>query len=311
MHAIEFNEVTKKYHKDLFVAPVVAVNALSLHVPSQRVVGFVGPNGAGKTTSLKMIAGLLYPTRGTVNVFGKNPSIPSTRNHFSFLTEQPYLYPYLSVYEMMAFIYGLYGYRRSEQKNAIDSALVKVGMDSFADRRIRDLSKGMQQRVNMAGALLGKKELYLFDEPMSGLDPHGRFLFKNIIRQLGREGKTVLFSSHILEDVEMLCDMVIALSDGEGIYVGQIETLLEQSYRGSDIVVETLSEEQRTLLAQQGWNCRRERNKETIFIPPEHDIREVQRFLYEHAVFPESIQRRTDTLETIIAHKTRTHDGER
>ena len=211
----------KKTFKVGFTRKVVdAVRGISLEVAKGDIFGFLGPNGAGKTTTIKMCMDLIRPSAGTISLFGASPGSLAARQRIGFLPEQPYFYDYLKPAELLDFFARLYGVPRAVRRKRIDELLELVGLGLTKDRTLRRFSKGMVQRVGLAQALIGDPDLIVLDEPLSGLDPIGRKELKDIILGLKRQGKTVFFSSHILSDIELLCDRIAIIDKGKLKYSG-------------------------------------------------------------------------------------------
>jgi ABC-2 type transport system ATP-binding protein len=205
---------------------VVGVEDLDLQVDAGEIFGFVGPNGAGKTTTIKMLMGLIFPTRGRAFIFDE--PIPSQRAkaRLGYLPEHPAYNDFLTGLEALRFFATLSGVPRAEQAGRIDELLGLVGLADAAGRQIRKYSKGMQQRLGIAQALVSQPALVVLDEPMSGLDPIGRREIRDLILELKRRGTTVFFSTHILSDVETLCDRVGVIVQGRLRDVGRLGELL-------------------------------------------------------------------------------------
>jgi ABC-2 type transport system ATP-binding protein len=205
---------------------VRAVDDLSLSVNEGEVFGFVGPNGAGKTTTIKMLMGLIYPTRGRAFIF--DTPIPSreARARLGYLPEHPAYYEFLTGREALRFFAELAEVPRAERDRRCDELLAMVGLERAADLQIRRYSKGMQQRLGIAQAIVADPSFVVLDEPMSGLDPVGRKEMRDVILELKRRGKTVFFSTHILPDVEVLCDRVGVILGGKLRDVGRLHDLL-------------------------------------------------------------------------------------
>jgi ABC-2 type transport system ATP-binding protein len=248
-----------------------------------------------------MLLGLIRPTSGTVRINGSDPLLPSARKGVSFLSERPYFYEHLSVRETLRFAHGLgQGYAKSGDAD-IGQALNAVELSGAADAKVKDLSKGMQQRLSMAQALLGNSDIFILDEPMSGLDPLGRRLFREILLALAQEGKTIFFSTHILDDVESVCSHVVVLSKGRLEYQGQLSQLLSQGQGGTDCVVIGLGDSEKKTLASMGCVVtKRTDGKDIIEIPAGKDPRQCQQYLCEKGLFCESMVKRTASLEEII-----------
>jgi len=211
---------------------VEAVRDLSLTVAEGEIFGFVGPNGAGKTTTIKMLMGLIRPTGGKAFIF--DAPIPSQRAkaRIGYLPEHPAYYDFLSGSEALRLFAELAGVPRSEREERCGSLLDLVGLSGAEDRQIRKYSKGMQQRLGIAQALVGDPAFVVLDEPMSGLDPVGRKDMRDLILELKRRGKTIFFSTHILPDVEALCDRVGVIIDGKLRDVGKLDALLSARVTG-------------------------------------------------------------------------------
>ena len=206
--------------------PKRALDALSLAVPQGEVFGLLGPNGAGKTTTLKLLMDLLRPTSGRVELFGKAARDPESRRRVGFVPEQPYFYDHLSAEELVKYFAGLSGLTGADRQAKANAALDRTGISGEDRRRpLRQFSKGMMQRVGLAQAIVHEPELIVLDEPMSGLDPIGRRDVREMIQALAAEGRTILFSSHILSDAEQLCSRVGILSRGRLAKVGPLAEL--------------------------------------------------------------------------------------
>ncbi len=214
--------------RGLGVKTKVALNGLSLEVLRGEVFGFLGPNGAGKTTTMQVLLGFTTPTRGSASLFGVDVREPIARQRIGYLPELTYYYKFLTAEELLRFYARIFGLRRIEAENRIDELLRLVELDTVRRRPIRTYSKGMQQRIGLAQALLNDPELLLLDEPTSGLDPPGRMRVREIIQRLKRDGKTVFFSSHELGEVETVCDRVAILQAGDLKAVGRVSDLAQQ-----------------------------------------------------------------------------------
>ncbi len=298
---IEFVHVCKDYRRHFWERKKPAVVDCSFAVEKGTVTGFVGPNGAGKTTSIKMLLGLIRPSSGHVLVNGRDPLLPRSRKGLSFLSERPYFYDHLTVRETLRFAYGLQrGYAQSGETE-IARALEAVELSASLRTKVKHLSKGMQQRLSMAQALLCSPELFILDEPMSGLDPLGRRLFREILRTLGKEGKTVFFSTHILDDVESLCSHVVVLSKGRLAYQGPLTHLVGQEHGATECVVAGLADADRQELCARGCAVTANADgSDTVVVPAAGDPKECQRFLCAKGLFCESVSRRSASLEDII-----------
>jgi len=234
--------LTKIFRDFWLRAKVTAVSDLDLDIRPREVFGLLGPNGSGKSTTLKIILGLLFPTRGRVAVFGRRATDVAVKSRIGFLPEESYLYPFLDAYETLEFYGRLFQQPRQMRRRRIEMLLEMVGLKAAAYRRVGEYSKGMQRRIGLAQALINDPDLLILDEPTSGLDPIGTSQIKDIIRTLARRGKTVLLSSHLLADVEDVCDRVSILYGGRQRELGTIDDLL--SLQGlTQIVTDELDDE--------------------------------------------------------------------
>jgi ABC-2 type transport system ATP-binding protein len=228
MTVIEIRNLKKIFSLGLFKKNVSALDDVSISVSEGEIFGFLGPNGAGKTTTLKIMMGLNRPTSGTIEIFGKAYKDPLVRKDLGYLPEQPYFYDYLTAYEFLAFYGGLFSLSSRIIKDKSEALLKLVGLEKAGHLPLRKFSKGMLQRIGIAQALINDPKLIILDEPMSGLDPIGRRQVRDLILQLKREGRTVFFSSHIISDVEMICDRVVILNKGKVMAEGTIDDLLNK-----------------------------------------------------------------------------------
>ena len=222
---------------------VRAVEDLSLEVRSGEIFGLLGPNGAGKTTTIKMLLGFVRPTHGQAFIAGERVGTVASRRHLGYLPENPALYEFLRGDEYLVFAGRLAGLSRSAARKRAKDLLERVGLAGRADRPIRKFSKGMVQRLALAQALAGDPRTVILDEPMSGLDPIGRKDVRDLILQLREEGRTVLFSTHILSDVEAICDRVGILVEGRLTDCGALADLVAPGARAVELVVEDIRPE--------------------------------------------------------------------
>jgi len=205
---------------------VVALDHLDLEVRRGEVFGLLGPNGSGKTTTLKLLLGLIFPTSGTAEVLGREPGDVQTNQRIGFLPEESYLYQFLNADETLDFYGRLFRIPRAERKRRIDDLIRMVGLEHARRRRVSGYSKGMSRRIGLAQALINDPELLLLDEPTSGLDPIGTREIKDLVLQLKARGKTVLMCSHLLADVEDVCDRIAILKTGQLQVEGVVDELL-------------------------------------------------------------------------------------
>lgn len=235
-------ENLSKRYPSLKRRDVYAVRDLSIEIKKGEVFGFLGRNGAGKTTTIKMICGLLIPTSGNVWINGIEGKNPESRKNLGYLPEQPYFYEYLTPKETVKFYCQLKGMSRKDSEKEWDRLSEILELREISDIRIRNFSKGMRQKIGFAIALVGDPEFLVLDEPMSGLDPIGRKHIRELIITLRNSGKTIFFSSHVLSDVEQLCDRVGVLTRGRLVAEGSIKDVLHQEIRGVDVTLKHLDE---------------------------------------------------------------------
>jgi ABC-2 type transport system ATP-binding protein len=227
---------------------VEAVKGLTFDVFENEIFGFLGPNGAGKTTTIKMLLGLIFPTRGSAKLFGQPVTEASARQQLGFLPENPYLYQYLTALELMDLCGRLCGLDSVTRRKRTHTLIERVGLGHAADRPVRKYSKGMMQRLGIAQALIGDPALLILDEPMTGLDPIGRKEVRDLMLEEKKNGKTLFFSSHILSDVEMLCDRVAIVHLGKMSAYGKLSELLRPDVRHVEIEVSGASPELQAML---------------------------------------------------------------
>ncbi len=221
-----------KVFRDFWRRPrVTAVDALSLTVGPGEVLGLLGPNGSGKSTTIKLLLGLLHPTAGAIEVLGGQPTDTAVRARIGYLPEISHLYHYLTPRETLDFYGGLFDLPRRERRERADQLLERVGLSDVANRAVGEFSKGMARRLGLAQALLNNPDLVILDEPTSGLDPIGRHAVKELVRTLGRQGKTVILSSHLLGEIEDVCDRVVILFRGRLQAEGPLNDLLARPDR--------------------------------------------------------------------------------
>ncbi|MBL1178001.1 ABC transporter ATP-binding protein [Pantanalinema sp. GBBB05] len=226
---VETYELQKAYRTGFWLnQKVVSLKNCTLRVFEGETFGLLGPNGAGKTTLLKTLLGIVRPNGGRALLLGQPLGNRAVKQRVGYLPENPYFYDYLTGWEILQFTAGLFRIPRSVQRQRIPELLDMVGLAQSAARKkqLRQYSKGMLQRIGMAQALMNDPELVFLDEPMSGLDPMGRYQIREIILSLKAQGKTIFFNSHILSDVELICDRVAILAQGELICIGSLDNLL-------------------------------------------------------------------------------------
>jgi len=232
---------------------IKAVDSLNLEVPENVIFGFLGPNAAGKTTTLKLFMGLLCPNSGKVSIMGKDVEDIEMKKKVGFLPENPTFYNYLTGWEFLDYMGRLFGLSIPERKKRIEECLTMVGLVSASDLYLKNYSRGMLQRIGIAQAIINDPEIVFLDEPVTGLDPVGRKEVRDIIRRIKEKGKTVFFCSHVLQEVELMCNWIGILCKGKLLEVGKLEDLLKtlevkiSASRVNSEGIETLKKEGRKI----------------------------------------------------------------
>lgn len=240
MEAIRTQGLTKEFYDPLKREKLVAVDDLNLVVERGEIFGFLGPNGAGKTTTIKMLLGLIFPTRGEAWLLGEPIGNKEVRKKVSYMPENPYFYDYMTGEELLYFYGSLFGLKGNELKRRVDELLEITGMDEHRKKAVREYSRGMSQRIGIAQALVNDPELLILDEPTSGLDPIAHKEMRDLLLRLKEQGKTIFLCSHQLSDVEMVCDRVGIMNKGKLVTVGRLDDLLKVGE--VEIVVEGVEE---------------------------------------------------------------------
>jgi ABC-2 type transport system ATP-binding protein len=237
--AIEIENLTKDYPFGfLHLKMKRSLEGLTMKVDDGEVFGFLGPNGAGKSTTIKLLVGLIFPTAGTARILGKPISDIEMHRDIGYLPEQPYFYDYLTAAELLDYFARFHDMTAVDRRERVERMLKKVGLETARKIQLRKYSKGMLQRVGLAQAILHDPRVLILDEPMSGLDPLGRREVRDIILELKREGKTILFSTHILSDAEMLCDRVGVIVGGKLRGIGAPDEIVGVKAHGMEILFE-------------------------------------------------------------------------
>ncbi|MCS7252965.1 MAG: ABC transporter ATP-binding protein [Armatimonadota bacterium] len=295
---VELRNVRKEYPTG-WGGTILALDDVSFEVYRGEIFGLVGPNGSGKTTTLKLILGLIFPTSGEIKVFDSSPFDISVKNKIGFLPDGPYFYDFLNADELLDFYGRLFGYSKSERKERIEQLLDLVGMKRFRKMPLRNYSKGMMQRIGLAQALINDPDLLLLDEPTTGIDPIGAHDIKQLMLKLREQGKTIFLCSHLLADVQMICDRVVILNLGRVIRKGTVKELLEPT-AVTEIVAREVSEEVFKYVSELGATVER-RDGDVVFRLLDHDrAPEVIETIRSHNGHVVSITRLTETLEDVF-----------
>jgi len=263
--AIEFSDVTKVYQRRFAGVQVPALSKVSFEVARGEVCAFLGPNGAGKTTSMSILMGFIYADEGRSRVFGYAPGDVRAKKRIGFLPENFAFYRYLNAEKLLQFHLRLSGRQLTDPGALIADLLAKVKLDGYKGLKIGKYSRGMVQRIGIAQALLGDPELLVLDEPTSGLDPAGRKEVRDLILALKAEGKTIFLSSHILSEVEQICDRVIIIDRGRLVRAGALREMLAEGNR-VEIIVDQLPEALEPAVKELGASVDREANRVRIAV---------------------------------------------
>lgn len=245
---IQIRNLSKVYRDFWGRKKVQALNSLSLDVKKGEVFGLLGPNGSGKTTTLKLLLGLLFPTSGEVKILGRSAADVSKNEKIGYLPEESYLYRFLNAEETLDFYGRLFKMSGKERRKRTQELIEQVGLKDARKRQLKEYSKGMTRRIGLAQALINNPDLVMLDEPTSGLDPLGTAEMKEMIRKLRDEGKTVVMCSHLLADVQDICDRIAILYRGELKVIGSVDELLKASTETQIGVKDDLSDEAKSEL---------------------------------------------------------------
>jgi ABC-2 type transport system ATP-binding protein len=295
--------LAKTFRKPFTGKKVLAVRGVSFEVRRGEIFGFLGPNGAGKTTTLKMLTGLIAPTSGKASLFGEPAPSPSAMRRVGFLPENPYVYPYLTPREFVTLCARLNGASGRGLRERVEATIARVGIADAIDRSVQNLSKGMLQRAGLAAAIVHAPEMLMLDEPMSGLDPVGRKEVRDLILEERAAGRTVFFSSHILSDVEMLCDRVCILKKGEVVVSGTIHDLLDVGTRKSEITLAGVEAPLRARLEKSGHALRDLGAAVTFEVSGDDAVTSVLKMALEDGARVESVMPKRETLEDLFVRR--------
>ncbi|MGD2088433.1 MAG: ABC transporter ATP-binding protein [Candidatus Aminicenantes bacterium] len=242
MNALEIKNLKKSFRSNFAIKVYHILKGIDITVEQGEIYGFLGPNGAGKTTTMKCILGIIFPDSGEISILGQSAQRPESRRNVGFLPEHPYFYDYLTAEELLLFTGMLFSLPKRKIRERAKELIELVGLKDKRDLKLKKYSKGMVQRVGLAQALVHDPDFIILDEPFSGLDPIGRKELRDIILSLKNAGKTIFFSSHILQDMEMMVDRVGIILDGEIKKQGKLSDLISHSVRYYEIVFTGIDE---------------------------------------------------------------------
>ncbi|HEX9622553.1 MAG TPA: ABC transporter ATP-binding protein [Polyangiaceae bacterium] len=301
--AIVVEGLVKVYRHGLTRKRVDAVRGIAFEVATGQVFGFLGPNGAGKTTTIKVLTGLIEPSAGQASIFGHPVASVEARRRIGFLPENPYVYPFLTPAEFVELCGRLSGMSGKAARDRTRRVLDRVGILYAAERPVRRLSKGMLQRTGLAAALVADPELLILDEPMSGLDPVGRKEVKDIVIEERAAGRTVFFSTHILSDVESLCDRVAILRRGEVVVSGTLSELLRGDVQRTEVTLAGASPEFETAWRERGAELTRLAERSVIALEGRDAVRALVREAVLAGFEVVAVTPRHETLEDLFVRK--------
>jgi ABC-2 type transport system ATP-binding protein len=304
--AIRAEGLTKDYRTGFWRRRVRVLHDLNLEVQAGEVFGFLGPNGAGKTTTLKLLTGLIRPTAGSATVLGEPAGSVGVKARVGFLPENPYFYDYLTGAEYLDYCGALAGLPRGVRRDRVGALLERVGLSGQGALQLRKYSKGMLQRIGLAQALINEPVVVFLDEPMSGLDPIGRKEVRDIILHLREQGRTVFFSTHIIPDVEMVCDRVGIILAGHLAALGRVEELLASPLEQIEVTASGLAPEAAAALATRSVVPPvRSGDRILLAVKGEEDLGEVLRAILHAGGRVHSVVPHRRTLEEVFLDRIR------
>jgi ABC-2 type transport system ATP-binding protein len=295
--AIRIDNLQKSFRLGFIPKTRPILKGITFSVREGEIFGYLGPNGAGKTTTIKCLLSLIHPDAGTIEIFGRSHLSPRSRQSLGFLPENPYFYDYLTASEFLAFTADLFGLDRPEKEARIARLLKVVGLERAAGLPLRKFSRGMLQRVGLAQALVNDPRLVILDEPLGGMDPIGRKEIRDIIVRFKAEGKTVFFTSHILQDIEMICDRVAIIVGGRIVKEGGLRDLVSEKVLFTEVTVSGISPEAFEGL---GESISAQGDRILLKVYDEAKVAEVLALVHDRQGRLVSLSPRTETLEDIF-----------
>jgi ABC-2 type transport system ATP-binding protein len=300
---LEVNDLHKTFRIGFFRKRIEAVRGVSFHVDQGEVFGFIGPNGAGKTTSIKMILQLIYPDRGSVKIFGRGAGDPAARKRLGYLPESPYIYTYLRPLEFLDLCGQLTGMPSQKRRARSRELLERLSLTDAIDRPVGRFSKGMMQRLGVCQALLHEPELLILDEPLSGLDPIGRKDIRDILLEQRKLGKTIIFTSHVMSDVEMLCDRIGLVQRGKMVAYGALDELLRPEARRVEIELAGVGPDLRSALQSQATAVRELHQRIVVVIEGDANVPGILKLALDGGAQVLAVIPHRETLEDLYLRK--------
>jgi ABC-2 type transport system ATP-binding protein len=305
---LQTQNLSKTYRPMFSKSGKTALENLSIDVRRGEIFGLVGPNGSGKTTTLKLLLGLIKPTGGSVQIFGRGPRDVAVKKRIGFLPDGPYFYDHLNSYEVLDFYGKLFGYSKDEREKRTAELLDTVGLNpADRSRQIRTYSKGMMQRVGLAQALINDPELLFLDEPTTGLDPIGARAMKDAILSVRDRGKTVLLCSHLLADVQAICDRVAILSEGNLVKFGTVRELVGPN-QAFEVFASGLGSDALKIAEERGYTYETENGSVRFRTGSSEQLDGVLNFIRDSGGHTTDVQGRSETLEDVFVRSVRS-DG--
>jgi ABC-2 type transport system ATP-binding protein len=301
--ALKITDLHKSFKTGFLLKKKKILKGIDLEVAQGEIFGYLGPNGAGKTTTIKCLLGLIFPERGEIRILGQPYLSLLAKERIGFLPENPYFYDYLTASEFLEFYSQLYRIDKSQRDGRIQALLRLVGLEKSAHLQLRKFSRGMVQRIGLAQALLNEPSIVFLDEPLGGLDPLGRKEIRDIITRLRNEGKTVFLSSHILQDIEMICDRVAIIVNGEIINSGTLQDLISENIRFYEVILSGLKEERLRGLCD---TCVSSGDRIFLKITDESRLEDVLELVHSQKGKIHSLIPRTETLEDLFVEMVKT-----
>lgn len=295
-------DIVKDFRPGFGIKTKRVLHGISFSVQQGEIFGFVGPNGAGKTTTLKILMGLIFATSGKASILGHDIGESEFRRHIGYLPEGPYFYDFLTGREFLSFYAKLCGVPRAEVAVRVTSLLEAVGLAHAGDERLRNYSKGMLQRIGIGQALVHDPQVLFLDEPMSGLDPIGRKEIRDLIWQFRDRGKTIFMTTHILSDVEMLCDSVAIIVKGRIQYQGAPKEFLKNEHHTAEVVFAGIAKDAQARIVERFQASVRDTEEFSQFSVAENQVDDLLRALLEGGGRVVSVTPRRATLEKIFLH---------
>jgi ABC-2 type transport system ATP-binding protein len=307
---LEVADLYKTFFVGFLRKRVEAVQGVTFEVKRGEILGFIGPNGAGKTTSIKMMLQLIFPTRGQVKLFGKSAFDPEARRRLGYLPENPYIYSYLRPLEFLDLCGQLTGLDKRERRQRAEALVHKLGLAHALDRPVGKFSKGMTQRLGFCQALLHDPELLILDEPFSGLDPIGRRDIRDLLLEQKTQGKTLLLTSHVLSDVELLSERVAIVRQGKIVAYGALNELLKPEVRRVEIELAAVTAELCEKLERAAMSVRQLDEQVTlVVVEGDEGVPALLRLVLEAGARVLAVTPHRETLEDLFMRKAVSEHG--